>query len=295
MTINTTRYNIDTCSMLVEFNTSVWTARKLDRSTTDELVHNKKAGSKDAARVNKHLLAGRKELEVIIQHVGNVRNRFVYPQTLPWSDSGLRLLPTINFMKFNTRMQEEEEIFWKLVNEFIDVYPSLITAQAMALGEMFDRNDFPSADEIKTKFNFSYNYLPVPDAGDFRINVGNEAMRELEQKADKYVEERVGAAMADVRARLKEHLQRMSNRLTVDIVNGESKTRRFHDTMLEAGYELCDLVKGLNVTNDQDVENVRRGLEHALSGVTNEDLRRNTQVRRDVKAEVDSILKKMSW
>jgi hypothetical protein len=38
--------------MLVEFNASVWTARKLDRSTTDEVVSNKNAGSKDAARVN---------------------------------------------------------------------------------------------------------------------------------------------------------------------------------------------------------------------------------------------------
>jgi hypothetical protein len=32
------RYNIDTCALLVELNVSQWTARKLDRSTTDELV-----------------------------------------------------------------------------------------------------------------------------------------------------------------------------------------------------------------------------------------------------------------
>ena len=30
----TPRYNLDTCSMLVEFNASVWTARKLDKTTT---------------------------------------------------------------------------------------------------------------------------------------------------------------------------------------------------------------------------------------------------------------------
>ena len=57
--MNTTpRFNIDTCAMLVEFNASVWTARKLDKSTTDEVTTNKHA-AKDAARVNKHLLAGR--------------------------------------------------------------------------------------------------------------------------------------------------------------------------------------------------------------------------------------------
>ena len=43
----TPRYNLDTCSMLVEFNASVWTARKLDKTTTTEVVANKNAGSKD--------------------------------------------------------------------------------------------------------------------------------------------------------------------------------------------------------------------------------------------------------
>jgi hypothetical protein len=68
----TTRYNIDTCSMLAEFNASVWTARKLDKSATEEIVSNKNAKAKDAARVNKHLLAGRPELDVIQQHVAVV-------------------------------------------------------------------------------------------------------------------------------------------------------------------------------------------------------------------------------
>ena len=86
------RYNIDTCAMLVEFNASQWTARKLDRSTSDEVVRDKNAGEKGAARVNKNLLAGRKELEIINQHVGFVR-QYVYEHTLPWSDSGIRLLP----------------------------------------------------------------------------------------------------------------------------------------------------------------------------------------------------------
>lgn len=289
------RYAIDTCSLLVEFNTSVWTARKLDRSTTDELVHNKNAGSKAAARVNKNLLAGRTELEVIAQHVGLVRNRFVYPRTLPWSDSGLRLLPTTTFMEFNTRMQEEEDKFWKLVDDFIEVYPSLITAQAMALGDMFRRDDFPTVDEIKHKFAFSVNYIPVPTSGDFRIDVGNAAVQELQQKFEDYSRERVESAMQDVRKRLKEHLERMSDRLGMDVVGGETKPRKFHDTLLDTGLELCDLVKGLNVVGDPDLENARKALEQALTGVGVEELRKDVQIRNDVKKDVDAILKNMSW
>ena len=47
-----TRYNIDTCSMLVEFNASVWTARKLDKKTTDEVVTSKNAADRKSTRLN---------------------------------------------------------------------------------------------------------------------------------------------------------------------------------------------------------------------------------------------------
>ena len=260
------RYNLDTCSMLVEFNASVWTARKLDKSTTDEVVQNKNAAAKDAARVNKHLLAGRTELDVIQQAVTRAR-QFVYDNTLPWSDAGLRLLPTTNFQKFAERMNAFDDEFEALVKAFVTIYPSLITAQAMALGDMFRRDDYPTANEIMTKFSFRVNYMPVPSSGDFRVDVGNQAQAELKARLESLTQERIDSAMADVRERLSTHLKRMSDRLTTDYVNGEAKQRRFHDTLVDGALELCDLTKSLNVTNDMALETARSQLEQLLVGV----------------------------
>lgn len=288
------RYNLDTCSMLVEFNASVWTARKLDKSTTDEVVQNKNAAAKDAARVNKHLLAGRTELDVITQAVNRAR-QFVYDNTLPWSDAGLRLLPTQNFQKFAERMNAFDDEFEALVKSFVAIYPSLITAQAMALGDMFRRDDYPTANEIMTKFSFRVNYMPVPVAGDFRVDVGNQAQDELREQLERLANERIDSAMADVRRRLGEHLKRMSDRLTTDTVAGETKRRRFHDSLVDGALELCDLVKALNIVGDADLETARRGLSDCLLGVTPEELRQNDAVREDTKKAVDSILDKFSF
>jgi len=289
-----TRYNIDTCAMLTEFNASVWTARKLDKGATEEVVTAKRAGAKDAARVNKHLLAGRNELEVIQSMIGRAR-QYVYDNTLPWSDSGLRLLPTINFEKFATKMNELEEEFTDLVKIFVAVYPSLITAQAMALGDMFKRDDYPTANEIMTKFSFRVNYMPVPTAGDFRIDVGNAAMDDIKAKLQRLADERVEQAMADVRKRLGDHLKRMSDRLTTDYVAGEAKPRKFHDSLVEGALELCDMTKALNVTGDADLESTRSQLEQLLCNVTPTELRKNAAVRDDVKKNVDAILDKFSF
>lgn len=289
-----TRYNIDTCAMLTEFNASVWTARKLDKNATEEVVTAKNAGAKDAARVNKHLLAGRNELEVIQSMIGRAR-QFVYDNTLPWSDSGLRLLPTINFEKFAAKMNAFEEEFERLVHDFVTIYPTLITAQAMALGDMFKRDDFPSQNEIMTKFAFRVNYMPVPTAGDFRVDVGNAAMDDIKAKLQRMAEERVEQAMADVRERLGTHLKRMSDRLTTDYVGGEAKTRRFHDSLVDGALELCDLTKNLNVVGDADLEAARSSLEKLLCGVSPHDLRKNEGIRQDVKKQVDALLDKFSF
>ncbi len=292
--MTTPRYNLDTCAMLVEFNASVWTARKLDKSTTDEVVTNKNAAAKDAARVNKHLLAGRTELDVVQQMVNRARN-YVYDHTLPWSDSGLRLLPTANFVSFTERMNQFEEEFAMLVSDFVNIYPTLITAQAMALGDMFKRDDYPTANEIMTKFAFRVGFLPVPTAGDFRVDIGNEAQAELKAKLEAMAEERVEAAMRDIRTRLKEHLKRMSDRLTTDYVQGEAKQRRFHDSLVDGALELCDLTKALNVVGDPNLEAARKELEGALLGVTPQELRKNEGIRQDTKKAVDAILNKFSF
>jgi hypothetical protein len=289
-----TRYNIDTCAMLAEFNASVWTARKLDKGATEEVVTAKRAGAKDAARVNKHLLAGRNELEVIQSMIGRAR-QYVYDNTLPWSDSGLRLLPTINFEKFATKMNELEQEFEDLVKNFVTIYPTLITAQAMALGDMFKRDDYPSQNEIMTKFSFRVNYMPVPTAGDFRIDVGNAAMDDIKAKLQRLADERVEQAMADVRKRLGDHLKRMSDRLTTDYVAGEAKPRKFHDSLVEGALELCDMTKALNVTGDADLESTRSQLEQLLCNVSPTELRKNAAVRDDVKKNVDAILDKFSF
>jgi len=289
-----TRYNIDTCALLVELNVSQWTARKLDRSTTDELVTNKNAQSKGAARVNKNLFAGRSELEVVSQHITETRS-YVYDNTLPWSDSGIRLLPSARFMEFNAKLQQAEDKFYGLVTEFVTVYPSLITAQAMALGDMFNRNDYPQPTDIEHRFRFNVNYMPVPASGDFRVDIGNDAQEELRKKLASLADERVEYAMKDIKQRLSEHLKRMSDRLSVDYINGEAVPRKFHNSLLDGAHDLCEMVDALNIINDPQLAEARKALKQAIGGIDVQDLRKDIPTRTDIKAQVDDVLSKFSF
>jgi hypothetical protein len=258
------------------------------------LVSNKHAQAKGAARVNKHLLAGRTELEVVNKHVGETR-QYVLDNTLPWSDSGIRLLPSTKFMEFNGKLQQAEDKFYGLVAEFVLIYPSLITAQAMALGDMFNRDDYPQPDDISHRFRFNANYMPVPASGDFRVDIGNDAQVELKTKLSALADQRVENAMNDIKTRLMEHLKRMSDRLTIDYVGGEAVPRKVHETVLDGAHDLCDLVGGLNIINDPQLEDARKALKKAINGIDIKDLRKDVGARTEVKTQVDDILSKFNF
>jgi hypothetical protein len=102
----------------------------------------------------------------------------------------------------------------------------------------------------------------------------------------------VEAAMQDVRERLQAYLTRLSDRLILDNRDGKVQPRVFHDTIVDTGFELCDLIKDLNIIQDSALEAARKGLELALIGVTPQELRKNLDVRSDVKKDVDTILSK---
>jgi len=174
-----------------------------------------------------------------------------------------------------------------LVNKFSIAYPNLVSAAAFQLGELFDRSEYPEADTIARKFKFNVNYLPVTMAGDFRVDIGEEAKAELMQSCHHAYEERLNNAMKEAWTRLHECLMRMSERLA-DNEKGEKKI--FRDSLVENAVELTSLLKHFNLTKDANMEQARTELENAIKNHDADDLRESFVAREAVKAKVDAIL-----
>jgi hypothetical protein len=165
--------SIASSAILVEVSISIWEARKLDRNVSDE-VNKLKNADKGVARVNKDLLPGVVQLGHVKSMAAEIRH-YVSSSTMPWTDKGSRLLPTASFVDFKTQMDTYEAEFSRLVTAFLTMYPTLVSAQAFKLGDMFNRDEFPSVDKIERKFNFRMTIGPVPEFGDFRTDIGEEA------------------------------------------------------------------------------------------------------------------------
>jgi hypothetical protein len=293
--------SIASSAMLVELSISAWTARKLDKKVSTQVDLDKNTKTR-VGNYNKNLLAGTGFLDTIQKYASSARNWHL-TQTLPWSDNGLRLLPMSNFIAYKENLATLEKNYTALVDKFIVAYPNLVSAAAFQLGDLFDREEYPDVDKVARKFKFGVNYMPVPMAGDFRIDINEEAKSEIVQSCEKAYADRLNNAMKDAWDRLHKVLLRMSDRLEIDEVEEEidgrwertHKPRVFKDTMLEEATELVDLLSHFNVAKDPNMEQARMDLAQAIQHHDSTDLRQNMIAREAVKAKVDAILSKFSF
>ena len=274
--------SIATSAVLIDLNISMWTARKLDRSVSKEIDVNKNT-QVSAGNYNKHLLAGSEQLAKIGKLASEIRD-WHGRQTLPWSDTGTRLLPMSNFFDYKTQLADYELQFNERVNEFLVNYPRIVTMMAYNLGKLFDRAEYPDAEQIRNKYAMRYTIMPVPEAGDFRVDIADDIKSQMKSEYEDAYTSRVEHAVGDAWSRLHTTLQHMVERL------GGNDKKIFRDSLIDN--DLTSLLSKLNVTNDPKLENARKELEKSLSGVSAEELRLSPQLRTDVVSRVSAIMEK---
>jgi hypothetical protein len=284
--------SISSSAVLVELNISVWTANKLDKGATDIVLASNSASS-GSAQVRKNLMAGTDKRKKIADYAA--RARLYHNQTtLSWSDKGARLLPTSLFMDYKQNMNVYQSNMTTMIEDFYANYADLIDLAKHHMGALFNPYDYPSIEELRSKFGFRLVFSPLPEGGDFRLDIPKADMDELGEQYESAFNDRLKDAMREPWEKLHKNLVHISEKLT-DVEGDEDTKKRYHDTLITNAQELCGLLTHLNITKDPMLENARRSLELTMLGVDIEDIKEHAEVRQSVKSKVDDILKKFDW
>ena len=273
-------------AMLVEVNISTWAGRKKDKRASAKVTEDAHA-KKGLANVTKQLLGNADTLKAIQTHVTAARNMHSN-MTMPWSNSGLRLLPTAQYFNYNEAMSQMQYEFEALKTKFLNSYNDEVINVQLKLGSLFSRDDYPLIESLDSKFAFRTNYMPLPDIGDFRVDIGNEALLEIKQKYEDFYSTQYNTAMNDVWTRLHKALTNMSERL--DYGSKEDK-KVFRDTLVGNVTDMIGLLRVCNVTKSVQMSDMANKLEDAMSGVSAVVLRDDNTFRVRTKAKVDDIIK----
>ena len=282
--------SISSSALRVGLSISAPTMRKQDKRATSQVISHNNA-RKGSANVSKKLIMSNAH-EDMTRLIAQIR-AFHREQTVPWGDLGDRLVSNQNLIDYKNNMAQLEDEFWDLAKRTEDEYPQAVTQarlEVTGLGYMFNEAEYPSVDQLRRKFKFSLVFEAVPDVGDFRVDIGNQAASEMREQYKQVLSDRINAVHQDLAERLAEPLQRMSKGL--DYNEGE-KPSGFRDTLVDNVLSIVDLMRSCNLNGNAHIAGIQQDLRDTLKGVTPDGLRRDPNLRADTKRKVDAIIKNL--
>jgi hypothetical protein len=279
-------------AVLVSVDISVWSATKQDRGISDEVTTAKNA-DKSAGRYVKNLLANHPKHKAVVNYRQTVYN-WLQRRTYRWNQSQ-NLLPSVDVPKFKQEYHEHQIAFHALVDSLTVDYDSIVSDMAFKQGTMFNRNDYPTKEQVASKFSLNLYVSEVP-MNDFRCGIANDIADDLFNTYKQQAHGIIESIAQEQSERMVEVMESISHCCGVDEseVNGEVRTKRrkIYDTTIQKALEMCESFKRFNLKNDSDLEQARASLEKVLRGVKAEDIRDSDAVRHHVKEGIDDILSK---
>jgi hypothetical protein len=279
-------------AVLVSVDISVWSATKQDRGISDEVTTSKNA-DKSAGRYVKNLLANHPKHKAVVNYRQTIYN-WLQRRTYRWNQSQ-QLLPSIDVPKFKQEYHEHEIAFHALVDSLVTDYDSIVSDMAFKQGDMFNRADYPSAEQVKTKFSLNLYVSEVP-TNDFRCGIAKDIADDLFTTLSNQTQGIIDSIAQEQSERMVEVMESISHCCGVDEseVNGEVRTKRrkIYEGTLQKARDYVESFKRFNLKNDSGLELARASLEKVLNGVKAEDIRDSDAVRHHVKEGIDDILSK---
>jgi hypothetical protein len=246
---------------------------------------NSHAGVERAGRFNKRLLHDSPYLQA-----ANSAFNAVYALhtrlTLPWLDDGLRILPADMYLKYTSDMRQVISKARQEAATLASHWQDEVERDAQRLGSLYNAADYPQ--QIEDRFYAQMQFLPVPSAGDFRVDIDENDMASLEQA----VKDAETKAARHVVQTMLEPIAKAAEKLSVPIGADGSV---FRDSLMGNISEMVDRVKFLNITEDSEIDAAIQRIEQFTQRYeTRVDVLRTGPTTREVASqEVSSIVKNL--
>ena len=285
-----TEPSLSSRAMLCSLSISMWSARKHDPKASEEIAQRHGAQA-DAGRYHKVLLP-KAALAEIQKIVSDARQEH-YFMTLPWDDNGYRVLPAAAYMDHTERMRQLSDRFSPAVESLSQQFGQLVGEAKVRLGGLFRPEDYPSPEELRSKFSFETKVMPLPDAGDFRVTLGDEEKDRIKRQITAAVEASLQVASRELWQRLYEAVSHLAERLQAYRVTEEGVEHPFRDSVVTNLVKLVDVLPKINVTGDPELERLSAQVRASLL-VDPQELRKSDSIRNETAKTASAIASRMA-
>jgi hypothetical protein len=193
--------------------------------------------------------------------------------TLPWADnstdwdnkvvSGWRLCPNSQLESLQNAVDEAKQKWDKEVDGFLKSYPQKMEQAKRNLGKAFNECDYPTFDELRSKFRFDFEISTVPQYGsDIRLNVSEK----LRSKIENDVKNRLNNNIKNVLKTTVDAVLEQTDHLAKKLREYDPKQKQkgfFNASSFKALEKLTGSLPNINsdiLGNDQDIADAHQKL-----------------------------------
>lgn len=271
--------------MLVSIHISKWNGYKTDQAASNKLVRDASAQAGSAV-VSKRIVPREAFADIVTAY--NALKAHRDQHTLPWSDSGQRIMTRNIFELFMSGYGERERAFNAAVKEFIEVrYPRARDQASFRLGALFQPEDYPAVEDLRGKFAVDLDIDGITEPDDFRVALPEKELNQLKAGMAASIERRLGDAMQDVWLKIADLLEHYIEKIS----DGEAI---FRDSTVNNLVDLMGLLPGLNITGDPKLRAIRQRIMQTIGSYAPDDLRNGGDLRAAAAKEAKEIRESMN-
>lgn len=265
--------SLSKAGMLVKLTRNSWYGFSKDKAASEAAKTAAGATANDAGSFNKRLLP-----KEALKPVRNVEAK-IYTKhrdlTVPWYFNGVDFLPSKLFLPYSETMRALKDEHAAAVNVLVQQYPVYRANRAKELGTMFDPSNYPPPDVLRASFDIDIKFMPVPEAGDFRVDLETEELAKLQKSLKGDLTNAQRQAMHTIWTRVVETLDHVYERLS-------DPERIFRDSLIDNAQQLAELLPGFNIVADPRMDLVARGIATHICQFSADTLRRDPDARLSV-------------
>jgi hypothetical protein len=212
---------------------------------------------------------------------------YLYSRSLPapMFKSGVYLLPIDLLTDVDDCLSTYAKDRAVLVDAFLDKYPTLIDRARQLLGPLFDPNQYPESETVRTLFDLRWSYVAFETPG--RLKTLNRALYDREaakmaqslQDAAEDIRAALRTAMADLVADM---MEKMSDR-------EGGKPKIFRDSSVAKAQDFLATFAARNLTDDVDLARLVDQAKALVAGQDPETLRASSDLRATIRAGFEQI------
>jgi hypothetical protein len=266
---------------------------KVHKKASEELRSEKGVKVKSRAKVTVDILASEDLFEARSQ--GSAARTHFTKNSMPWQVKGQRAVPNVILDRTLQSLQEFGFAAESRFEEFIGNHASLKNRFEREAGGLATGIEFPTVEALRSKFFWTVDEDVAPDMSGLEnismVGVSKATEENFKQRLIQSHERKIGRVTDDVTKRITQvisqvvdHMDQFGRDANGKLVGG------FKDSLIGNVRELAGNLKAFNITNDPEVEAVRKLLVSKVCKIDPQTLRGSEPLRKEVKRDAEAIL-----